>query len=128
TIREVLDDNRMPPWYADPRYGKFANDRRLAAHERETLLKWLDQGTPKGDDKDLPPPRQFAAGWMIGNPDLVLTMPDAFQVPAEAPKRGVPYQRFYVPTNFKEDRWVVRAEAKPGSPAVVHHIVIFIVP
>src|SRR5262249_8209445 len=87
-----------------------------------------DQGTPKGDDSDLPPPRQFAEGWMIGKPDLVLTMPKSFDVPAEAPKRGIPYQRIYVPTNFKEDRWVVSAEAKHGGPAVVHHIVIFIKP
>src|SRR5262249_17612743 len=33
-----------------------------------------------------------------------------------------------VETNFKEDRWVERAEAKPGAPEVVHHILIFIVP
>ncbi len=49
----------MPPWHADPRYGKFANDRRLSREERDTLLAWIDQGCPKGDDKDLPPPLTF---------------------------------------------------------------------
>jgi peroxiredoxin/mono/diheme cytochrome c family protein len=128
TIREVLTDGRMPPWHADPRYGHWANDRRLPADDRATLLAWLDQGCPKGDDKDLPPPRQFVKGWRIGEPDVVFTMPEEFAVPAETPKGGVPYQHFSVKTNFAEDRWVVRAEAKEGATEVVHHIVVFIVP
>ena len=70
-IREVLNDNRMPPWYADPRHGKFVNDRRLSAAERETLLKWVEQGTPRGDDKDMPAARQIlrgGAGQRTGEP------------------------------------------------------------
>jgi mono/diheme cytochrome c family protein len=128
TIREVITDGRMPPWHADPRYGKWSNDRRLSKADREALLAWLDGGTPKGDDKDLPPPRKFPAGWQIGTPDAVFKMPKPFAVPAETPKGGVAYRYFSVPTNFKEDRWVVRAEARPGAPEVVHHILVFIVP
>jgi hypothetical protein len=128
SIREAVGDGRMPPWYADPKHGKFANDRSLAKEDRETLLKWIADGTPKGDDKDLPPPRDWPEGWTVGKPDLVITMPKPYKVPAEAPKGGVPYQHFSVKTNFKEDKWVVRAEAKPGAPEVVHHIVVFIVP
>ena len=37
-IREVVDERRMPPWHADPRYGHFVNDRSLSAKERATLL------------------------------------------------------------------------------------------
>jgi peroxiredoxin len=112
TIREVIDQKRMPPWYADPRYGKFSNDRSMPAEDRETLLRWIAQGCAKGDDKDLPAPRPFEqTSWRIGKPDLVLTMPEEFSVPAQAPKYGVPYKYFTVPTNFTEDRWVVRAES-----------------
>ena len=75
TIREVVSEGRMPPWYADPRYGKFRNDRRLSREDRDTLLAWIDHGTPRGDDKDLPPPRRFPEGWRIGKPDLVIRMP-----------------------------------------------------
>ncbi len=128
TIREVIHDNRMPPWYADPHFGKFANDRSLSPTERDTLLAWIDQGCPKGDDKDMPPPRKFPEGWTIGTPDAVVTMKDAFEVPAEAAKNGIPYKYFNVKTNFTEDKWVERAEAKAGAAAVVHHIVVFIVP
>jgi peroxiredoxin/mono/diheme cytochrome c family protein len=128
TIREVIQDGRMPPWYADPRHGKFANDRRLKAADRDTLLAWVEQGTPRGDDKDLPPPRAFVNGWTIGQPDAVFTMPKPYDVPAQAPRGGIPYRHFFVPTNFTEDRWVVRMEARPDAAEVVHHIVVFIVP
>ena len=128
TIREVVQERRMPPWHADPQHGKFSNDRSLTKDEIDRFVAWLDNGTPKGDDKDLPPPRQFVAGWSIGQPDLVLHMKEEFDVPAETPKWGVPYKYFSVDTNFKEDRWVVRAETVPGAPEVVHHIIVFIVP
>jgi peroxiredoxin len=127
TIREVIKENRMPPWHADPKYGEFENDRRLSAAESQTLLTWLDEGTPKGDDKDMPPPRKFIKGWVIGKPDVIFEMPVEYQVPAQAPEGGIPYQRFRVKTNFKEDKWVERSEARPGSPAVVHHIVVWVV-
>jgi peroxiredoxin/mono/diheme cytochrome c family protein len=126
TIREVVSEGRMPPWHADPRYGKFSNDRRLSREDKEALLAWLDNGTPRGEDKDLPPPRRFPEGWSIGKPDLVVKMPRAYQVPAKAPKDGIPYQFFTVDPGFTEDHWVQRAEARPGAPSVVHHIVVFI--
>ena len=128
TIREVVEEERMPPWFADPRHGKFANDRRLSREDRATLLAWIDGGTPRGDDKDMPPPRRFPEGWTIGKPDLVLRMPRSFEIPAETPRGGVPYQYFVVPTGFTEDKWVVRAEARPDAAAVVHHMVIFVLP
>jgi peroxiredoxin len=128
TIREVIAEDRMPPWHADPKFGKFSNDRRLTKEEKATLLTWLDKGTPRGDPKDLPPPRKFTDGWRIGKPDAVITMPVEFDVPAKMPKYGVPYKHFAVTTNFPEDRWIVQAEAKPGAPEVVHHIIVFVVP
>jgi peroxiredoxin len=128
TIREVVQQERMPPWYADPRYGQFANDRRLPKQEREDLLAWIDQGMPRGQDRDLIPSRVFPAGWSIGEPELVITMPQDYAVPADMPKGGIPYQRFRVPTNFKEDRWIERAEVRAGAPSVVHHVIVFIVP
>ena len=128
TIREVVAEQRMPPWHADPRFGKFSNDRSLPAADRDALLAWIDGGTPRGDDKDQPPPRPFVEGWQLGKPDQVFTMPKPFEVPTEVPPGGVSYQYFSVPTNFTEDRWVERAEVKPGAAAVIHHVLIFIVP
>jgi peroxiredoxin len=129
TIREVVSERRMPPWHADPHFGKFANDRSLPDAARQTLLTWIDQGCPRGDDRDLPPPATFrgADGWAIGKPDVVLTMTEPYVVPAKAPIFGLRYQNFRVPTNFDRDVWVQAAECKPGNRAVVHHIIVYVV-
>ena len=111
----------MPPWHADPRHGKFANDRRLTDLERAKLLAWVAQDCPLGDPKDLPPPKEFPEGWVIGTPDVVLEMLQPYVVKAEG---TLPYQTFRVPTNFKEDTWVQAVEARPGEPSVVHHITV----
>ena len=122
-IREAVLEQRMPPWHADPRHGTFANDRRLTPEESDTLLAWVDQGCPKGDDKDLPPPLKFVEGWKVGQPDAVFRMPDEFKVPAAG---VLDYQRFSVDPGFKEDVWVQAAECRPGNRAVVHHILVYI--
>ncbi len=121
-IREVVTERRMPPWHADPRFGHFVNDRSLSAKERATLLAWVDQGTPLGEAKDIPPARTFPEGWSIGQPDAVFEIPEPYYVAAQG---VVSYVHFRVPTNFKEDRWVQAAEAVPGDRSVVHHIIVY---
>jgi hypothetical protein len=117
----------MPPWHADPKHGSFANDRSLTKAERDTLLGWIAEGCPKGDMKDLPPAKQWPAGWGIGKPDVVFDLPEEVKVPAEAGPRGVPYRYLRVQTNYDEDRWIQAAEARPGSREVVHHILVYII-
>jgi hypothetical protein len=121
SIREAVSEKRMPPWHADPRYGTFSNDRRLSAEEKATLLAWLDGGMEQGDPIDMPPPRSFEDGWVIGKPDVIFELPEEQSVPASG---VVPYMYFVTPTNFKEDVWVQAAEARPGNRAVVHHIIV----
>lgn len=123
SIYEVVDQGLMPPWYADPRYGSFSNDRSLSDHDRSVLMAWVDQEMPPGDLSQVPPPSPVPQGWTIGEPDLVLEMPEPFDVPAEG---VLDIMRFYVPTNFQDDVWVQAAQAMPGDRAVVHHICIFI--
>jgi peroxiredoxin len=126
-IQEVVQDGRMPPWHADPRFGKFSNDRTLSKAERETLLAWVKQGCPEGDPKQAPLPRAFPKGWTIGTPDVVFEMPVEAKVPASTDERGLRYQYFFVKTDFPEDRWVQAAEARPGAREVVHHIIVYVV-
>jgi peroxiredoxin/mono/diheme cytochrome c family protein len=123
TIHEVVLEQRMPPWHPDPRFGKFSNDRRLTERESETLLAWVEQGCPQGSDDDLPAPKEFVEGWVIGQPDLVVEMPEEFAVPATG---VVPYKRFVVDPGFTEDKWFQAAEARPGNRAVVHHIIVYV--
>jgi peroxiredoxin len=125
-IREVVDQGRMPPWFADPRHGRFRNDARLAAAEKRLLLGWIDDGCPLGDLSRLPGPSASPGGWRIGRPDRVLAMADRpFTVPAEG---EVEYQYFLVDPGFTEDRWVRAAEVLPGNAAVVHHALVALVP
>jgi hypothetical protein len=121
-IKEVVLDGRMPPWHADPAYGHFANDRSLTAEQKDLLLGWIAGGSPPG--KNPPPPPSFDDGWKI-RPDLIVKMQQSFQVPAEG---VLDYQEFIVHPGFPKDTWVQAVEIRPGNPAVVHHINVFLRP
>jgi hypothetical protein len=121
-IKEVVLQRRMPPWHADPHFGDFSNNRRMTQDEMDQLIGWIDGGMPMGDTRELPPPHVYPDGWKIGKPDLVFELPKEVAVPATG---TVPYLYYSVPTNFKEDVWIQAAEARPGNPAVVHHIIVF---
>jgi len=74
-IKEQVQLGKMPPWGADPKHGKFANDRSLSAEERKVLVDWAAAKAPEGDPKDAPKPIEFVSGWGIQKPDLVVSMP-----------------------------------------------------
>ena len=121
----AVEMKMMPPWFADPRYGHFFNDASLTEQQIATIVAWAEAGAPAGDAKDAPTPRKWAEGWNIAQPDLVVKMPKAVQIPA----RGeVEYTYEIVPTHFADDRWVQMSEFRPGSPAHVHHAVVYIRP
>jgi hypothetical protein len=122
-IKSALLTRKMPPWFADPHYGKFVNDSSLTQTQIDTLVRWVDAGAPRGDLKDLPPPRQFADGWAIPEPDAVIELPTPFEIPA---KGVLEYQHILIPSPFKTDQWVQFAEARPTDRSHVHHIIAFI--
>jgi mono/diheme cytochrome c family protein len=121
-IRAKVTSGEMPPWHADAPPGVFLNDRRLSDHDRDILAQWANGGAPKGDDRDLPPAPVFAEGWELGNPDMVISMPAPFEVPASG---TIEYQYIEAPTNFSEDKWVQAIEVRPGARSVVHHVLVF---
>src|ERR1700676_1717155 len=122
-IKTAVLTKKMPPWFADPHYGKFSNDRSMAQPEIETLVSWADTGAQAGNPKDAPKPMDWVEGWRIGKPDQVISMPVAVDVPASG---TIDYQYIVIPTGFTEDKYVQLSEARPGNPAVVHHIIAFI--
>jgi peroxiredoxin len=125
TIREAIRERRMPPWHADPRYGRFANDLRLTDRQQQLIEDWVRNGCPEGDPRDLPAPPALADDWSIPGPDLVVSIPRPFTVPAEG---VVEYQFFEVDPGFREDRWVRGVEVRPGNRKVVHHCNVFLKP
>lgn len=126
-IREVVDRNIMPPWFAASEKTQSAspwiNDRSLTASEKQLVVAWLDRKMPAGDPKQSPAPRRFADGWLIGKPDAVFE----FATPVKVKATGtMPYQNILVDTHLEEDHWVQSIEVRPGNPAVVHHVLVFI--
>ena len=116
-IRQAVLTRKMPPWFADPQYGHFANDPRLTPREMETIQAWVDSGAKEGDPKDLPRAPSFVEGWRLGQPDLIVDIGEEYKV---LPNQDV-YEHFVVPTNLKEGVWIRAAELKPGNRRVVHH-------
>ncbi|MFL6216501.1 MAG: c-type cytochrome [Blastocatellia bacterium] len=124
SIKEKVATREMPPWSPDPHYGQFTNEKRLTDKEVETIVAWVDGGAKEGNPKDLPPTPEFAkGGWTIGKPDAVFEMGEEWTINPNAPDN---YINFFMPTNFKEDRWVQAAEILPGNRKVVHHVIAFI--
>lgn len=123
-IKSAVLLKKMPPWFADPQYGHFANDRRLTQADIDTLVAWADRGAPEGNSSDAPPPLTFQSGWNI-KPDMIVEMPKDFPIPATG---TINYKFIRVKGNFTEDLWVTAAEMRPGNPAVVHHGKVWVVP
>lgn len=127
TMVEVIADHRMPPWHADPKHGDFINARIMTDEEKSLIEQWVQAGSPEGDPSELPEQPTYTEGWQLPRePDLIVNMRDEpYDVPAEGTVR---YQYFRTDPGFKEDKWVKAAELQPGNRAVVHHILVFVIP
>ena len=123
-MKVAVASQKMPPWFADPQYGHFANDRRLSQADINTLASWADNGAPEGDAKDKPAPLTFQDGWNI-KPDMVIEMPKPFNLPATG---TIDYQYVLVTGSFPEDVWIRQAEMRPGNPKVLHHGKVWVRP
>jgi hypothetical protein len=124
-IQKVVHLRKMPPWFADPRYGHFSNDPSLTVQQIEVLSSWVDSGAPAGDPKEAASPPQWTEGWNISQPDVSIQMPKPVAIPA---KGNVEYTYEIVPTGFTEDKWVQMSEIRPSSRKHVHHAVVYIRP
>ena len=127
-IRENVVQRKMPPWHADPAFGEFNNDARLTDEEIATFDAWVKGGAKRGEAAANPSESgpsalaNTASGWHI-KPDVVFTIPE-FTVPRTAQDD---YEYIYVPTNFKEDKWIQAAEVLPGDRRVVHHATVSVI-
>jgi hypothetical protein len=117
-IKAAVTERKMPPWFADPKYGHFINDRSLKQSDIDTLVKWADSGAQEGNPKDAPAPVQWPKdGWQI-QPEIVMDLP-----PHDVPAKGVlEWELIAFPAPFKGDAWVTSMELLPGEASVVHHI------
>src|SRR5439155_9199523 len=117
-IKEAVVSRQMPPWFADSKYGHFANDRTLGDATIKTLASWADGGAVEGNSKDAPAPVQWVDGWSL-KPDMVIEMPQDVPLPATG---TINYKSILVKVNFSEDLWIAAADLRPGNREAVHHM------
>lgn len=122
-IEEVVLTQRMPPWHADPHFGKFANADALSAAETQTLLRWIKQGAPRGEGDDpLAVAEADAPEWILGPPDYIVKLPE----PQEIPATGVlGYRHIKMDSPIPEDAWLSAVVVKPGNRKVLHHTIVY---
>jgi thiol-disulfide isomerase/thioredoxin len=119
SIAEVVDEQRMPPWFAHPGFGKFMNQRGLTAEERDTIVQWARSGKTPGDLSHAPKPPEFPdTKWLIGEPDLIITASQPETIPATG---YIAYRYVILPHLFEHDTWVQGIQIMPGNSKVVHH-------
>lgn len=117
-IAAITAERTMPPWKAEPGTYSYRDERRLSDAEIAVLGEWARAGAPAGDLSAAPPVPSYTDGWKLGQPDLILEMPEGFRVPADGPNI---YRNFVIRTGLSGDRWIAAVEYRPSARTVVHH-------
>ena len=126
-MKVAVATRKMPPWFADPQFSHFANDRSLKPQDIEIISKWADGGALEGNAKDAPAPVEWPAdGWDI-QPDLTINGPSTV-VPANPKNNVIEWSYITVPSGITEDTWITSMEIRPSEPAVTHHICVMFKP
>jgi Tfp pilus assembly protein PilF len=116
-IVEVTQKRFMPPWLPTEGQDVFVGARRLTDGELQTIASWVAEGTPRGEESEMPATPVFADGWQTGTPDLVIESP-AYTLSSQ--DRDV-FRNFVVPIRLEGPRWVQSIELRPQNPRVTHH-------
>jgi tetratricopeptide (TPR) repeat protein len=117
-IAAVTQSRFMPPWLPEPGEFKFADELRLSDAQIAAIARWVEQGAVEGAPSDVPHSPEFAAGWQMGIPDLVIKAEKSYQLPASG---GDQYWNFIFRTPVNKTRWLKAIEIRPGDKRVVHH-------
>jgi tetratricopeptide (TPR) repeat protein/mono/diheme cytochrome c family protein len=122
-IVDVTASRFMPPWLPEPGEFKFADQRQLSSTQIATIKKWIDDGQVEGNAADLPPQPQFASGWQLGKPDLIVRADQPFTLPASGSDQ---YWNFVLRLPIAQTRWLKAVEIRPGDKRIVHHANILV--
>lgn len=122
-IAELTHNRQMPPWKPEEGYGDFVGARRISPQQIDLIQQWVGAGKPEGVAGDLPAQPVFKSGWALGEPDMVVKMPEAYTLPADGPDR---FHVFVIPLNLKDDVYVSALDFRPSNPKIVHHTLFFL--
>jgi len=124
-IAEATATRAMPPWLPEPGPHRFANERRLSDAQIALIQGWVDQGAPEGETTTQTALPAWPNGWQLGTPDLVVTMPESFTIPARG---GDVFRNFVFPVPSSPTRYVRAIEFRADNPKVIHHANIAVDP
>lgn len=123
SIVKQIQSGKMPPWHADEAHaGQYSNERSLTKAEIALITDWVDLGAKRGQSTDAPAPKEFATteGWNLGEPDLIVTMPEPFLVEDDVVDLYTAFEVDLTEEMLSEDVWITGFQCKPGSK-VIHH-------
>src|SRR5260370_3079407 len=121
--RRVILNGTMPPWKPVAGFGEFRDNYSLTADEKQTILSWIENGSDPGDPADLPDPPANNSAWGLGDPDVLLTVPQSYTPPVDLTDT---YRCFLLPdTGFTQDTFLSAVDLRPGNRKIVHHALIF---
>jgi tetratricopeptide (TPR) repeat protein len=124
-IAEVVGKRFMPPWLPEKGVAEFEGDRSLQPEQIELIRRWVADGAEEGVPADLPAPPKGQEGWMLGKPDMVVQLPQPYNL---APEGKDVYRNVVVPIPTTERKIVKGVEFIPGNWKVMHHAFINIDP
>jgi tetratricopeptide (TPR) repeat protein len=117
-IAAATRSHYMPPWKPETGYGgPFQGARGLSEKQIETIGRWVAAGTLEGDPNDLPQAPRVTGDWRLGTPDVVIRMPEPFELAASGPDV---FRNFVLPIPSTGPRYVQAVEFVAGSHAVHH--------
>lgn len=124
-IRQATASRTMPPWKPAPGHGgPFAGERRLTDAEIALIGRWVEQGAVEGNPADPDPAPVRPSGWRLGPPDLVLALPEPYELAAGGEDR---YRNFVLPVPLVAARYVRAFDFRPRGRAI-HHARLLIDP
>lgn len=130
SIAKQVTNRAMPPWFAAREHdGEFVNERTLTDEEIATIERWVKTGAPRGNPADAPPQREFASidGWMIGEPDLIVTMPEPYFIGDDVVDLYTAFNVDLTDEQMPEDMWITAFQCKPDGESI-HHFNAMILP
>jgi hypothetical protein len=120
-IEWVTASGYMPPWTPDHTYSTLRGERFLTDEELAVLAEWAAAGAPEGVPSDNPGLPSFPEGSQVGEPDLVLSMPEAYVHSGDMTDQ---YQVFVIPLDLDAPQEIRAIEVRPGNAAIAHHTLI----
>ncbi len=122
-IVTAVTTKKMPPWFAsEAQHGQFEMERGLTQDEIDTIVKWAETGARRGDPQDAPEPIAFASseGWVMGEPDIVIPLPEPYWVADEVEDIQPSFDLILTEDMLSEDKWIKWIEFRPGCK-IIHH-------